>query len=95
MLWNSVQIHVVEQLGVVCIEVMAYVKTVYPIRHVLRVESELLRIDPRTLRNTTRQTNLLIAVIRRLELSASVRCGKSETTPVRAVRCRTDLGERR
>ena len=56
-----------EQLGVVCIEVMSYVEAVNRIRHVLCIDCELLRTDPRALRNITRQTNWPSAVIWRLE----------------------------
>ena len=67
MLWNCSNTHVCEQLGVACIEVMAYVEAVNRIRHVLCIDCELLRTDTRALRNTTRQTDWPRAVIWRLE----------------------------
>ena len=56
-----------ELLGVVCIEVMAYVEAANPIRHVLCIDCELLQTDPRDMRNTTLRTNLPEAVIWRFE----------------------------
>ena len=56
-----------EQLGVICIEVMVYVEAVNRIGHVLCIDCELMRTDPRALRNTTRQTDWPRAVIWHLE----------------------------
>ena len=67
MVWNSNKTHVCDQLGIVCIEVMAYVEAVNRICHVLCMDCELLWTDPRALRNTTCQTNWPRAVIWRLE----------------------------
>ena len=57
MLLNSSKNHVCEQLGVICIEVMAYVEAVNSIRHVLCIDCELLQTDPRAMQNTTCQTD--------------------------------------
>ena len=48
---------VCEQLGVICVEVMAYAEAVNRICHVLCIDCELMSTDPLALQNTTRQTN--------------------------------------
>ena len=67
MLWNCIKNHACEQLGVVCIEEMAYVEAVNRIRHVLSIDCQLLQFDPQALRNTKRQTDWPRDAIWRLE----------------------------